>query len=376
MPPLISIDRHGDQSYYEQIRQCVIRAIDSGELRVGDRLPTIRQIVDETELAFATVHRAIRSLVDDGLLSSRPGIGTVVSTRAITGGVEVRSIGIVSHVSLAETNSSPYFRNILLTVQELCVSRGYAVTYDRWSLDRPLESLFGTMRAVNGVVVLGGHGVTIDDLLPTVRRGMPLVCVGDRVRHAEIQDVHSDNVYGARTAVSALIEAGHRRIAIAGASDRTVGSGEAERFEGYRQALEHAGLTLDRDLVLEQRGVELGRRLAAMQDFPSALFVAESVSHFASVLPPLYAAGRHIGRDLYVCAYDENCFGTVAELGVPYSRVVQPVADVARLAVEILLEQADGDSHGPDARRLPLPILQHLDDRGQIVPTVMSLSNA
>ncbi len=55
--------------------------ITRGELRVGDRLPSTRQIARDADVAIATATRALALLRTEGLTRVLPGVGTVV-TRA------------------------------------------------------------------------------------------------------------------------------------------------------------------------------------------------------------------------------------------------------------------------------------------------------
>ncbi|MBN9733842.1 MULTISPECIES: GntR family transcriptional regulator [unclassified Pseudonocardia] len=53
--------------------------IRSGDLRPGDRLPSIRQIADRWGIAIATATRVLATLRDDGWVEARVGSGTVVA---------------------------------------------------------------------------------------------------------------------------------------------------------------------------------------------------------------------------------------------------------------------------------------------------------
>jgi len=54
----------------------------TGELRPGDRMPSIRQIAQRWGVAVATATRVMATLRDDGLVETTVGSGTVVSARA------------------------------------------------------------------------------------------------------------------------------------------------------------------------------------------------------------------------------------------------------------------------------------------------------
>jgi GntR family transcriptional regulator len=64
---------------YEQAVYAATRAIVAGQLRVGDAFPSVRTLSRELKINPNTAHKVIAQLLNDGLLESRPGIGTVVA---------------------------------------------------------------------------------------------------------------------------------------------------------------------------------------------------------------------------------------------------------------------------------------------------------
>jgi GntR family transcriptional regulator len=64
---------------YEQVTYAVTRAIVSGQLRPGDLFPSVRTLSQELKINPNTAHRIVASLVEQGLLVVRPGIGTEVA---------------------------------------------------------------------------------------------------------------------------------------------------------------------------------------------------------------------------------------------------------------------------------------------------------
>ena len=72
---------------HEQVIYAVTRAVVSGQLRAGDSFPSVRVISQELKINPNTAHRIVASLVEDGLLVVRPGIGTTVAdVRALSAG--------------------------------------------------------------------------------------------------------------------------------------------------------------------------------------------------------------------------------------------------------------------------------------------------
>lgn len=65
---------------YAQLREVLIAAINDGYWGAGERLPNEKDLADRSDLSLGTVQRAMRALVDQGLVVRRQGEGTFVST--------------------------------------------------------------------------------------------------------------------------------------------------------------------------------------------------------------------------------------------------------------------------------------------------------
>ena len=66
---------------YLQLVQQVKRAIAMGVLDVGDKLPTVKQVVAEVAVNPNTVLKAYRELEHEGIVEGRQGVGTFVCRR-------------------------------------------------------------------------------------------------------------------------------------------------------------------------------------------------------------------------------------------------------------------------------------------------------
>ncbi len=66
-------------SIAEQIVFAVKRAVVSGQLRAGDRFPSVRLLSQELRINPTTAHRVITTLVEQGVLVATPTVGTVVA---------------------------------------------------------------------------------------------------------------------------------------------------------------------------------------------------------------------------------------------------------------------------------------------------------
>lgn len=80
--PRITVDDASGVAPFEQVRDQFADLIASGALVEGDRLPTVRGLAAELQLAAGTVARAYKELEAEGLVATRSRAGTVVAPHA------------------------------------------------------------------------------------------------------------------------------------------------------------------------------------------------------------------------------------------------------------------------------------------------------
>jgi DNA-binding GntR family transcriptional regulator len=70
---------------YRQIADAIRERIRSGELAPGSKVPSVREVVQEYDVAMATAHRAVRLLQAEGYVRAEHGIGNVVMSETERG---------------------------------------------------------------------------------------------------------------------------------------------------------------------------------------------------------------------------------------------------------------------------------------------------
>ena len=68
---------------YLQLMEQVKHAIETGELRAGDQLPTIRKMAGDLVMNPNTVARAYRELEHEGVIELKHGLGAFVSESVV-----------------------------------------------------------------------------------------------------------------------------------------------------------------------------------------------------------------------------------------------------------------------------------------------------
>ena len=114
---IASLKAEGAAPRYEQIAGAVCQAIRSGQLKPGDRLPTVRRLASDLGVSLTTVTAAFKSFAESGWTRGEIGRGTfVVGTRGSRAGRSFRfAIGIQRRAPPAEFKN-PWRRRALVNL--------------------------------------------------------------------------------------------------------------------------------------------------------------------------------------------------------------------------------------------------------------------
>ena len=78
---MFHIDTKHPTPLYHQLERSIKFAIATGKLRIGDQLPTVRQLAVELKINANTVAKVYAELERSGVLQTRRGVGTFVHDR-------------------------------------------------------------------------------------------------------------------------------------------------------------------------------------------------------------------------------------------------------------------------------------------------------
>jgi len=90
---------------YLQLMEQVKHAVETGALRAGDQLPTIRKLAEELVMNPNTVVRAYRELEHEGFVELRHGLGAFVSESVEGRGKLMRKAQAVVQVAVERVRS-------------------------------------------------------------------------------------------------------------------------------------------------------------------------------------------------------------------------------------------------------------------------------
>ena len=179
----------------------------------------------------------------------------------------------------------------------------------------------------------------------------PVVLLDDQeVPPENVPWVTVNNRLGAYEATCHLLQLGHRRIAhIQGPLNYQVSQ---DRFRGYCEALEEAGLSVDSTLVIPgdfkptsgQAGAKL---LFDLPERPTAIFAA-SDSMAYGVMTAAREYGLRLPEDIALVGFDD--LSSSAHMHIPLSTVRQPFYEMGQVALTLLLSLVEA-SHPFDNGR-------------------------
>jgi LacI family transcriptional regulator len=120
-----------------------------------------------------------------------------------------------------------------------------------------------------------------------------------------------------------------------------------DRRRGYEQALEHAGIALDTELVVlstvDPRGGFAGmQQLLKAQPRPTAVFAVNNLVALGAI-EAVWAEGLEVPDDIALVCFDDIEY---ASRLYPFLTVmVQPAETFGTLGTQLLLERIRGDGH-------------------------------
>jgi LacI family transcriptional regulator len=160
--------------------------------------------------------------------------------------------------------------------------------------------------------------------------------------------VASNDREAVRGAVEHLIAAGHRRIGMVAGPHGFRSA--MERQKGYEEAIEAAGLPLQRTMIVHgdyrfESGMRAAERLLDLAPRPTAVFSSND-EMAAGVLHVAHQRGLSVPQDLSIIGFDDTPIAS--HIWPPLTTVRWPIATMARAAALKLVGAAAGDRGGED----------------------------
>ena len=311
-----------------------------------NRKLNMREVARKADVSVATVSRALRSPEQvspntvERVRKAAEDLGYVYNATAsdiLKGRSTV--VGLV-----VPTSSSTLFGETIHGVQDVTAEHGFSVIqgatrYDESREDRLIDTLLE--RRVHGLILTGVTFRNEDRIRRLAKdQWTRIVLVWEKPK-AEfgVSYVGIDNRGAAEHMTNHLIDLGHERIGlIVGPYSRTARA--KHRLEGYRDALEKAGIPFDPDLVVERRpdlleGREAMDGLMSLNDRPTAVFAGSDLFAIGA-LKAARERGMSVPGDVSIAGFDDMNFGAYQD--PPITTVHVQAYRIGQLAAQIAVE--------------------------------------
>jgi DNA-binding LacI/PurR family transcriptional regulator len=307
---------------------------------------SITDVARAAEVTVAVVSRVlnadptlqIRPETRERVLAAARGLDYTPShaARAMRGGRSY-AIGLAVH-----DISNPVYGGIIRGAQMAATEAGYVLLLADVEALAQGDSTFRRAihgGAIDGLLLLRAGDSADRRVLRNATQRIPTVLVNDR--STTYASVALDDAAGARLATQHLIDLGHRRIGHLRLGG-TARSGA--RLRGWREALHRAGIAenpcwiLDADHLMET-GYEAMQRMAALDDLPTGVFVANILAGIGA-MSAARDAGLSVPADISIIAYHDLPYA--AHLVPALTTVDMPLQKLGASAVTLLLEQLAG----------------------------------
>ena len=306
----------------------------------GVSIKTVSNVVNDYEFVSDATRKRVNQAIDE------LGYSVNVSARNLRKG---RS-GIIALV--VPDLQMPYFAQLSSLVITEAKKLGLRVIVEPtlYSREGELNALHGTQTGMVDGIIYSPLELGQDDE-NELDVECPLVLIGERIFTDRVDHIATENVEGAKRATSYLLQTGCRRVAVVGVHPgETVGSA-ALRFQGYREALEEAGIEFDPALVVPSVMWHRSDGERAMNDLLEAGVVPDGVVALndmlaSGVMHAIQMRGMNVPDDIAVIGFDNS---DDSQYLSPALTSIAPGLDaVARLSVRVLNDRIIG--------RLPLGV--------------------
>ncbi|MEM9415100.1 MAG: LacI family DNA-binding transcriptional regulator [Planctomycetota bacterium] len=316
-------------------------------------MASVRQIAKQAGVSTATVSR---------VMNNSPQVSGEAKRKVMT---VINGVNYMPAVGKKTTTNIAYLFTDSITLSspyDAGVMAGLSAGLEQHRLDllilnartcRESGETFSQMfrrKGVQGVIIRTTAG-TREACKAILESGVPAVVLGDQIEGYEEVCVDVDSRDASRDAVEHLIGLGHRSVAFC--TNIVDDKDHLDRFAGYQEALSNAGLAFESRLMFRvpanrQGGEQFVRRLAAMVDRPSAVFVADPAT-CVGMLTEARRQGIDVPRDLSIVGFDDSeaRFVTSPEL----TAVCQDSELLGRHAMAVLMSRLTSQSLEADSAR-------------------------
>ena len=323
---------------------------------------TIEQVSKKTGLSVSTVSKA---------LNDYPDIASETKERVLKVARELNyhpsaaarnlrrkhtnMIGFV--LPFAVSYISEYVSELITGAAMAAEATGYnLILYTNQSNQHEQLAKICRAREVDGLLLRGTDHV--DETFSMLDgEEIPFVITGRRVDHPHASYIVPDNFGGSLMLMRHLIGLGHKRIAFT--ARPALFESNTDRIAGYLEGMREAGIVVDRDLLIEttvepRSGYIAMNRLLDLPNPPTALFAIHDLIAI-DAMQAAFDRGLRVPEDISIASFDGIQSTQITK--PPITTVRQPITDIGRRAVEMLIGRIQDHTAPPMCETVPVQLI-------------------
>lgn len=343
---------------YQQIAEQLRQQMKSGQIKPGERLPSIAQMREKHGISRPTMDKVYSILEQESLVIRQPGSGTYVlePPKAQTS-FAAGNVIAVSGSGFYFAEQSPYWSQLMAGIRAEAKVLGLSISLP--------NRLLSKSDSVGGLLI--GEG-SVNEVLQHLPFDVP--CVSLLVPVPGVMSVYADDYAGGRQATEHLLNFGHQRIGYlhggTGANDMMT-----RRLSGYRDAfgarnlevspawerdladIEHDAFEPMDNLLFVQAGRETMTRWLKSDWKANGLSALLAQNDYIAIgaMEAIREHGLSTPEDISVVGFDGL---EVGKLVTPSLTTIEvPLREIGRRAVQLLQSQIEVDE--PSREHVMLP---------------------
>ncbi|TLM75591.1 LacI family DNA-binding transcriptional regulator [Pseudarthrobacter sp. NamB4] len=299
----------------------------------GVSLKTVSNVLNDYEF----IRPATKQRVQDAI--AELGYEANLTARSLRSG-KTKMLGLV----LSDL-SAPYYAELASRLMKAASRRGYRVLVEQSDAvaDVELNALQGPFRQLTDGLLF--TPLMIDaDAIAARSGGKPLVLLGEHILDSRFDLVTMKNEEAAAALTGHLLSGGRRRVAVIGAHPGESAGSAGLRLNGYRKALDQAGVPFDPALIApcEWRRDNGAAAVAGLLDQGvefDAVFGLNDVLALGA-LHGLLIRGVRVPQEVAVAGFDDI---DEARFASPSLTTVSPgMEEIAERSIGLLIDRVEG----------------------------------
>ncbi|WP_257469060.1 GntR family transcriptional regulator [Bacillus sp. D386] len=329
--------------------------IQTGKLRVGDRVSSEKELTKEYHVSQITTKNALVGLAEEGIVERIKGKGTFVCESYLTSSINQlnKQKGLIALIlPNMKTKIEQEFVNF---IERYVTENGYKliikITRESQYVEADAIEMFREME-VSGMIIFPTEKETYNEaVLKLSLDKYPFVLIDRYMENILTYSVTSENEVGTFEAISYLLNEGHKNIGLI--SPFITNTVTNERSKGFENAFLIKGIKIDKNqwLLLGFNDIQpnitpnLIKIFLLSKPEISAVFTMNAELALYTHLA-ICSLKKELGREIVLLTFDPSGIA-----GVPF--IKQDIDKCSKKAVDLLLEQVKG-TYNP--KRIYVPV--------------------